>query len=379
VSPLFGCGSASFPSPIRPLRPIRLISKFCFPDPSFPLIQFTNATTLKKTRTALYSRPPWERMMWIHERITAGKFPNCVGMAADMGVSLRTVKRDIEFMMERLNLPITYDPRQYGFHYSKPVDKFPGLRVTEAEMFAMLVAHKAIAQYHGTTFEKPLSMAFNKLTGQLDSQKRYSLDNLQQALSFRPFAPEDTDLHDFETITRALQEHRALEFDYKNLGAAKVQRRLVHPYHLACIENHWYLFAFDVNRQAIRTFSLSRLARPKLGRKTFTVPADFNPDEYLRGSFSVYKGKDDYEVVIEFDTWATDLVRGRHWHTSQEFTELPDGGSRLRLRLNSLEEIERWVLTWGTHATVVRPSTLTDRIRKIGEEFCHRYAPPPAK
>jgi len=27
------------------------------------------------------------------------------------------------------------------------------------------VAHKAIAQYHGTPFEKPLRMAFQKLTG----------------------------------------------------------------------------------------------------------------------------------------------------------------------------------------------------------------------
>jgi predicted DNA-binding transcriptional regulator YafY len=332
---------------------------------------------MKKTRTAIYSRPPWERMMWVHERIQTGKFPNCVGMAAEMGVSLRTVKRDVEFMMERLNLPIEYDARKYGFRYTRPVDKFPGLPVTEAEMFALLVAHKAIAQYHGTPFQKPLSMAFDKLMGQLDGKKRYSLDNLQEALSFRPFAPEDTDLHDFQIITRSLQERRSLEFNYKNLGAARFQRRQVHPYHLACIENHWYLFAFDVNRQGIRTFSLSRLVHPKLGTKRFTVPDDFDPDEYLRGSFSVYKGKDDYEVVIDFDAWATDLVRGRHWHASQEFTELPDGCSRLRLRLNSIEEIERWVLTWGIHATVVRPRALAERIRKIGEEFCHRYAPPP--
>jgi hypothetical protein len=26
----------------------------------------------------------------------------------------------------------------------------------------------------------------------------------------------------------------------------------------------------------------------------------------------MFKGTDDYEVVIDFDAWATDLVRGRH-------------------------------------------------------------------
>ena len=224
---------------------------------------------MMKTRSAIYSRPPWERMMWIHERIKEGKHPNCVGMASELGVSVRTVKRDVEFMMDRLELPIVYDQRKYGFEYSRAVDKFPSLAITEAEMFALLVAHKAIAQYHNTPFQKPLRMAFDKLTGQLDSVKRYWLDNLQEGLSFRPFAPEDTDLHDFQAITRALQDRRLLEFHYKNLGAAKVQRRMVHPYHLACIENHWYLFAFDVDRQAMRTFSLSRLTGAKMGSQKF--------------------------------------------------------------------------------------------------------------
>ena len=66
-------------------------------------------------------------------------------MAAEMGVSLRTVKRDVEFMLERLNLPIEYDARKYGFHYTREVEKFPALSITEGEMFALLVAHKAIA------------------------------------------------------------------------------------------------------------------------------------------------------------------------------------------------------------------------------------------
>ena len=79
-------------------------------------------------------------------------------------------------------------------------------------------------------------------------------------------------------------------------------------------------------------------------------------------------------MVIDFDAWATDLVRGRQWHSSQELTELSNGTSSMRMRLNNIEEVERWVLTWGVHATVVRPKPLAERIRKIGEEFRRRYA-----
>jgi predicted DNA-binding transcriptional regulator YafY len=67
-------------------------------------------------------------------------------------------------------------------------------------------------------------------------------------------------------------------------------------------------------------------------------------------------------------------LRGRRWHWSQSAVELPGGQTRLRIRLNNLEEVERWVLGWGTHATVVAPLTLADRIEKIAAELQKRYA-----
>jgi len=68
----------------------------------------------------------------------------------------------------------------------------------------------------------------------------------------------------------------------------------------------------------------------------------------------VMKGNGDLEVVIEFGPWAADVVRGRQWHSSQQVTDLPDGGSRMTMRLSGLEEVERWVVSWGANATVVR-------------------------
>jgi predicted DNA-binding transcriptional regulator YafY len=97
---------------------------------------------------------------------------------------------------------------------------------------------------------------------------------------------------------------------------------------------------------------------------------------YLRGSFSVCKGGDDYEGVIDFDTWAADLIRGRRWHSSQEPTELLGGQIRLRMRLNSIEEAERCVLSWGAHATIVRPCALAARICQTATDLQARYQDP---
>ena len=105
---------------------------------------------MKNVLRERYTRPPSDRMRRIHEWIKGGKYPNAVTMGRDLEVVDRTVKRDIEFMRDRYGLPIAYDEERYGYYYTTPVDRFPVAAMTEAEMFALLVADKAIAQYHGT-------------------------------------------------------------------------------------------------------------------------------------------------------------------------------------------------------------------------------------
>ena len=311
--------------------------------------------------------------MRFHNLLQDNSFPNCTKLAQEFEVTVRTVMRDVDFMRDRLKLPIEFDAQRNGYHYTEPVKQFPQMPFSEAEIFALLVAHKAVAQYRGTPFEHPLALAFRRLTGQLDSSSKYMLTNLEEALSFRPFAPENNDLETFEILSRALKERRVLSFQYRNLDADKAQPRLVHPYHLGCVDNHWYLFAFDVKRQAMRTFALPRLKSPALSTERFTIPRKFSLSDYLKGSLTVFKGEDDYEVVVHFDSWAADLIRGRQWHASQEITELPKRQLRLRLRLNSIHEAERWILSWGQHATVIRPKALANRLRETARVLEARY------
>jgi predicted DNA-binding transcriptional regulator YafY len=120
---------------------------------------------------------------------------------------------------------------------------------------------------------------------------------------------------------------------------------------------------------------LARMKGPGLTSRKFTKPRKFDPNEYLKNTFVAFTGPDDYQVVVEFDSWATDLVRGRKWHSTQEFIELPSGCSRLTMRLNSIEEMERFVLGWGTHVTAIKPDALVERIRKVALEIAQKYSP----
>jgi hypothetical protein len=56
--------------------------------------------------------------------------------------------------------------------------------------------------------------------------------------------------------------------------------------------------------------------------------------------------------------------------------QLRDGEIELSLTLGNLEEIERWILSWGSHAQVLAPSELRERIAKTVAALSETYHTP---
>ena len=319
------------------------------------------------------SRTPLGRMMRIHQKLIEGTFPNCSTLARKIEVSTKTIQRDIDYMRYQLELPIDYDKQRHGYCYTEPVTHFPTIPATEGEVLALFVAQKSLEQYRGTPFEAQLAQAFNKLAQVMESEISVSLQELSQALSFHHTGVAVTDIQVFEKVTRALKEQRELEFSYRKLGSERSELRTVQPYHLASIDGQWYLFANDLARDDMRTFVLGRIRSTPIIRRKFKENKEFSLRERLMGSFGVYSGEGDYRVQLEFDAFAAQLVRERTWHPSQEIIEKPGGYLELILSLDSLEEIERWILGWGSHARVIAPPDLKRRVRAAVKDMQDSY------
>src|SRR5882724_7922154 len=185
---------------------------------------------MRKRQSSVYSWPAIERMMRIHRLIENKEYPNCTKIAKEFEMSVRTIKRDIDFMKNRLNLPIEFDVKRNGYFFTKSVPQFPQMPMSEADTFALFIASKAIEQYRGTPLQKMLEATFRKLTGQLDQSVKFSLGGLDGVLSFRPFAPGDAEFKTFELLRQAVSERRAVKFLYRNRGQVKARQRHVHPY-----------------------------------------------------------------------------------------------------------------------------------------------------
>jgi len=328
-------------------------------------------TTLA-TRSRLHSRPPLERMLRIHQAIAAGKFPNKTTLGRELEISTKSIQRDVEFMRDRLGMPIAYHGSRFGYYYTEPVSAFPTLRITEGELVALVIAEKALQQYRGTQFEKPLLSAIRKIEQSLPDTISVNLAAIEQTISFRTRAEPILDLKIFDVLAKATAQRQQLKLLYRKPGSQRAEPRLVDPCHLANINGEWFLFAWDHARKDIRTFVPARVRSAQPTGHTFTRPHNFSLEARLRDSFGVHSGHGQYAVVLRFNARAADYVREKKWHPSQQLCERPGGGVELRLQLSSLAEIQRWVLSWGGDAVVVKPRELADAVRAAARLILRR-------
>jgi proteasome accessory factor B len=322
----------------------------------------------------LFTRPPLDRMQQIFHAIKAGNCPNRTGLAGNIEVTTKTIQRDIDFMRDRLNLPIAYNGERKGYEFTQPVESFPMVELSEAELISVFVAQKALMQYKGTPFEHPLRSAFDKLVSGLDGKITLSWDDLDSFISFRSFEIVPTDLKTFQVVSESVRKSVVLEFEYKKLNSSLFEKRTAEPHHLACIQNQWYCFGHDINRREMRTFVLARMRNAVGTGRTFTKSKKFSLKDHLKDSLGVFSGKGKHNIRIRFDKFAAQLVRERVWHPSQQIQELTGGEIELRLTLSSLHEIEPWVLSWGGHARVLGPKELIKKLLETAKHQMEQYS-----
>ena len=300
--------------------------------------------------------------MEIHESVKRNNYPNATTLAKKMEVSSKTIHRDIQFMRDRWNLPIEFDAAYNGFKYTHPVESFPLLQINEGELFALLIANKALQNYRGTIFEKRLSTAFRKIADSLPDAVSIHLNEWDEALSFRHTGESDVEVEIFDRVCQAAAKRRQIQIRYRKPNQ-EPEERVIDPYQLANINNEWYLYAFDHKRGDIRCFAPTRIMEVTTTGKTFDRPNTFSLDHYLSDSFGVFKGDESYDIRVKFNKSVAPYIREKNWHPTQQINNGKDGSAELSLQLSHLSDIQRWILSWGSNATVLAPKELADAVR----------------
>ena len=322
----------------------------------------------KQPARAGATRPALFRIYRIHEAVRAGGFPNCSKLALSLEVTPKTIQRDVSYMRDLLDLPIEYDAVQHGFYYTRDTSDFPIFETTADQLAGLFLARTALEAVRNTPLAATMREVFAKLTQGLEGRVSFSWGDLDEAFSRKAVEANPRDVKLFGELADAVMKRQEVAFAYRKLGSDTAEIRRVRPYHLGEVEGGWYLIAHDIERQALRTFALPRVTRLKISTKNFERPIDFDGKRHLAGSFGVWNVAGDstrHLVRVELSGYAAQLASERRWHPSQEIAPLNAKGSRVEVRfeVGRLEEVLRWVLSFGRQAKVLGPPELSRMIR----------------
>ena len=320
------------------------------------------------------SRPPLARVMFIHNSILARKKVNAASLAAAFGVTRWTVLRDVDFMRNDWGLPLEFDGSRNSYIYTGPVREVPTAQITEGELLSALLIRQAIETYRGTDLYAQLATSFEKITAGMRDTVSFTPNAEAAALSLKSCGAGKNDLKVFHVLSRGVVQERELTFAYRKPGEPQAELRRVQPYHLANRDNLWYLVARDLDRGALRTFAVPRIARPRLRREKFQRPADFCSKKYFTTALHALGGTGCFRVVVRFSGATADRVAEREWHETQTLRWLKGGGLEFSMTLGAVAEAERWVMGWGTEAEVVAPKQLRESVHHTALVMAGKHA-----
>jgi predicted DNA-binding transcriptional regulator YafY len=293
-------------------------------------------------------------------------------IAARIGVSVRTVYRDLNAIEGEIDIPFWSENGRWGL----AAEGFlPPLKLTLDEAMAVVLSARLMVRY-ADKYDPDLSSAFEKLGENLPSALREHVSRTLDVLSKHP-RDERFSKH-VRLLTKAWAERRivSLEYEPARYGPDSAPRNArVRPYLIEpSLQTHaLYLVGFDETRGAIRTFKVERI------RDVSLTPERFDPPEAsAEGSFDrawdIIADQEPVEVVIRFAPNVAARVQEARWHPSQKVSVEPDGSLLWRATVAGTIEVRLWALQWGDDAVVLAPPSLRDDVAATVARAAARYA-----
>lgn len=304
-----------------------------------------------------------ERLFYIDALIHDGSYPSVKTFMERFEVSERTINSDIQFLKDRLDAPIQYSRTRRGYFYTDASWRLSTFSVTEGDLLAFFLSVELAHRYLGTPFEKPLRDSMQRLSNILPDKVQISISELSSHYSVRTGAAAETNPETLLTLQKAIQDQHPVNMVYFTAQRGEETERIVHPYHLFNMRGEWHLIAFDRFRQGIRQFALPRIRSLRiLAGETFETDSAFSPEYYFRKSFQSEHGENTVEVALIFDAYQARYIRERAYHSSQQLEEQPDGSVIMRFNTGAIGEVQRWIMSYGSHVRVLAPKSLAEAV-----------------
>ena len=312
--------------------------------------------------------------------IEAGRYTTGNDLAEQLGVTERTIRRDIEALQEA-GFPL-YDDKVDGRKVWRLVEGYKQ-RLTQtftmSELAALYFGKNLLSFLGGAPFAQDLESAFAKIREALPAKSLPYLARIQDLFSARPDPFKDySKKQDVITgLIDATLHQRRVDIAYFSFNSKKTKAYTLDPYRLVYYRGGLYLYARAEEYGEVRTFAVERIQKIEILDASFETPADFNVSEYARGAFGIAGGKAE-AVELAFDAEMASYIRERVWHESQDMEDRPDGSVVLRMQVTPGFELQAWIKGFLPHVQVLQPASLREQVAADLDRARSRF-PGPAR
>lgn len=282
-------------------------------------------------------------------------------LARRLGVSARTVRRDVE-RLRGYGYPVATQPGPGGHYRLTAGRAVPPLMLEDDEAVATLLA---LATTSTTDPGAPGSVAgaaaraYGKLDQVLPARLAAVVSTVRTGLEVdAPRAPS-ADVRVLSALAEGIREHRVVEFEYD--GRQRATHRRVEPHRQVHHLLRWYLVAYDLDAEGWRTFRTDRMADLRLRSRNFhprSLPEGTGLDLLLAG---IRRGSQRVEMTVV--ATPADITAALPYET-MDLTEIGEGRTRVVLYCADRHWLVLQLSRLDTTVEIHEPVEWADQIRR---------------
>jgi len=298
----------------------------------------------------------------------------------ELEVSRATLKRDLQYLRERMDAPIVYDRHDNLYRFEdggsaggEVSHQLPGVWFSETEIHALLTMHQLIAGLDsGGVLGRHLQPLQDKLNSMLGTGESASRELMKRVKIVNP-ARRAVPGRWFESVGSALLTRRRLDLSYFSRGRKTESQRIVSPQRLLHYRNTWYLDAWCHSSEGLRRFAMDAVRSAKLLDQRAKDVSLKTVEAELDGGYGIFSGHKLSWATLQFTPEAALWVAQEEWHPKQEQREMADGSLQLKLPYADATELIMDILRHGPQVKVLSPASLVKQVSERLREAASRY------
>lgn len=323
-----------------------------------------------------------ERVYKIELLVRHGSYVSFERLRQALEVSPATLKRDIEYLRDRLGAPIVYDRFHNGYTFAcEPRGarhELPGLWFSERELYALLASHRLLDELDAEgVISRHLQPLLDRIHQMLGSSEAEA-DALRKRVKIVATGRRPVPSRFFELLGEALIRRRRVRMRYLTRSRGELGEREVSPLRLVHYRNTWYLDAWCHQRERLLRFALDAIEDAGALDKRAKEVSIKRVEAEMDAGYGVYAGADPHWVTLAFSAQAAQWVSREQWHRDQRATWQPDGRYQLELPYVDPSELAMDILRHAGEVEIVADSgTVGEAVRERLRRAWERYAAVP--